>query len=47
MDEADRCDTLLLMREGEIIASGPPEEIRRSTGQPDIEAAFLKIVETV
>ncbi len=45
MDEADRCDHLLLMREGAIIASGPPEEIRRRTGQPDIEAAFLQIVE--
>jgi ABC-2 type transport system ATP-binding protein len=45
MDEADRCDTLLLMREGEIIASGPPEEIRQRTGQPDIESAFLQIVE--
>jgi ABC-2 type transport system ATP-binding protein len=46
MDEADGCDTLLLMREGEIIASGPPEEIRRSTGERDIESAFLKIVES-
>jgi ABC-2 type transport system ATP-binding protein len=45
MDEADRCDNLLLMREGAIIAAGPPEEIRRRTGQPDIESAFLQIVE--
>ena len=45
MDEADRCDTLLLMRDGAIIASGPPDEIRRSTGQDDIESAFLQIVE--
>jgi ABC-2 type transport system ATP-binding protein len=44
MDEADRCDTLLLMREGGIIASGTPDEIRRSTGRADIEAAFLQIV---
>lgn len=47
MDEADRCDTLLLMREGGIIASGPPDEIRRRTGQADIESAFLQIVEAV
>ncbi|WP_199907382.1 ABC transporter ATP-binding protein [Nocardioides terrigena] len=43
MDEADRCDRLLLMREGRIIADGTPAEIRG--GAPDIEAAFLQIVE--
>jgi hypothetical protein len=32
------------MREGGIIASGTPDEIRRSTGRADIEAAFLQIV---
>ena len=30
MDEAERCDRLLLMREGRIIADGTPDEIRRS-----------------
>ena len=45
MDEADRCDRLLLMREGRIIADGSPDEIRRSTGAPDIEQAFLHLVE--
>jgi ABC-2 type transport system ATP-binding protein len=43
MDEADRCDRLLLMREGRIIADGTPAEIRG--GARDIEAAFLQIVE--
>jgi ABC-2 type transport system ATP-binding protein len=43
MDEADRCDRLLLMREGRIIADGTPDEIRGAS--PDIEAAFLQIVE--
>jgi ABC-2 type transport system ATP-binding protein len=43
MDEADRCDRLLLMREGRIIADGTPAEIRGAA--PDIEAAFLRIVE--
>ena len=45
MDEAERCDRLLLMREGSVIADGPPEEIRRRTGAEDIESAFLRIVE--
>jgi ABC-2 type transport system ATP-binding protein len=43
MDEADRCDRLLLMREGRIIADGTPGEIRGV--ESDIEAAFLRIVE--
>jgi ABC-2 type transport system ATP-binding protein len=45
MDEADRCDRLLLMREGRIIADGTPQEIRQKTGADDIESAFLAIVE--
>ncbi|GCD89702.1 multidrug ABC transporter ATP-binding protein [Nocardioides sp. LS1] len=45
MDEADRCDRLLLMREGRIIGDGSPREIREQTGASDIEAAFLAIVE--
>ena len=45
MDEADRCDRLLLMRDGRIIADGAPHEIRQKTGADDIESAFLAIVE--
>ncbi|WP_426242662.1 ABC transporter ATP-binding protein [Nocardioides sp. LHG3406-4] len=45
MDEADRCDRLLLMREGRIIADGTPAEIKEKSGSDDIEAAFLQIVE--
>jgi ABC-2 type transport system ATP-binding protein len=45
MDEAERCERLMLMREGEIIAHDPPEEIMRRTGTGNIEEAFLKIVE--
>lgn len=45
MDEAERCDRLLLMREGRIIADGAPEEIRARTGTDDIEQAFLHLVE--
>ncbi len=44
MDEAERCDRLLLMREGDVIADGTPAEIRDRHGSADIEAAFLSIV---
>ncbi len=44
MDEAERCDRLLLMREGEIIADGSPDEIKQRTGAADIEHAFLALV---
>ena len=44
MDEAERCDRLLLMREGRIIADGSPDDIRAKTGAADIETAFLTIV---
>jgi ABC-2 type transport system ATP-binding protein len=46
MDEADRCDRLLLMRDGRIIADGSPDQIRERTHTGDIESAFLALVET-
>jgi ABC-2 type transport system ATP-binding protein len=45
MDEADRCDHLLLLREGRILATGSPDELRRSTGTDDLGAAFLALVD--
>jgi len=45
MDEAARCDRLLLLREGRIIADLPPDELLRRTGAPDLDAAFLSLVE--
>lgn len=44
MDEAERCERLLLMREGAIIADGSPEQIKARTGTTDIEGAFLAVV---
>ena len=44
MDEADRCDRLLLMREGRIIADGSPAAVKQRTGSDDIESAFLSLV---
>ncbi len=45
MDEAARCDRLLLLREGVIIADLTPDELLRRTGAPDLDAAFLRLVE--
>ena len=44
MDEATRCDRLLLMREGRIIADDTPDGLLRTTGAADIETAFLDLV---
>ena len=45
MDEADRCDRLLLLREGRVLARGTPEELRARTGTSDLGAAFLALVD--
>ncbi|MDP2772462.1 MAG: ABC transporter ATP-binding protein [Nocardioides sp.] len=45
MDEAERCDRLLLMREGQIIADDTPDAIKAAAGAHDIETAFLALVE--
>jgi ABC-2 type transport system ATP-binding protein len=45
MDEAERCDHLVFMREGQIIASASPEEIRRQTGEDDLEDAFIALAD--
>jgi len=43
MDEAERCDHLVFMRDGRIIASAPPDEIRRQAGADDLEDAFIAL----
>ncbi len=45
MDEAERCDELLLMREGRIIAQGTPAAIKEQAGADDVEGAFLALVD--
>jgi ABC-2 type transport system ATP-binding protein len=45
MDEAERCDRLLLMRDGAIIADDSPAGLRKRTGAKNIEDAFLAIVQ--
>jgi ABC-2 type transport system ATP-binding protein len=45
MDEAVRCDRLLLMRDGDLLADGTLPELLSSTGADDVEGAFLRLVE--
>ncbi|HZU92329.1 MAG TPA: ABC transporter ATP-binding protein [Microbacterium sp.] len=45
MDEALRCDRLLLMRDGRIIADTTPQALLDDTGTRDPEAAFLALIE--
>ncbi|UGT62329.1 ABC transporter ATP-binding protein [Nocardia asteroides] len=44
MDEADRCDRLLLMREGRLLADQTPGELRAATGTANLDEAFLELV---
>lgn len=46
MDEARRCQRLLLLRDGAILAQGSPAELRARTGADDLEQVFLRLVET-
>lgn len=44
MDEALRCDRLLLLRDGRLIADTTPAELLADTGALDPDAAFLALV---
>jgi ABC-2 type transport system ATP-binding protein len=43
MDEADRCDELLLMLHGKVLARGSGAQIRERAGTHDMEEAFLRL----
>ena len=45
MDEADRCDRLLLLRDGRLLADETPAELRARTGRESLDDAFLALVE--
>jgi len=45
MDEALRCDRLLLLRDGRIIADTTPSDLLATTGTTEPEAAFLALIE--
>jgi ABC-2 type transport system ATP-binding protein len=44
MDEAGRCERLILLRDGELLADGSPARLRDEVGSDDLEQVFLKLV---
>ena len=44
MDEASRCDRLLLMRDGLLLADETPQALLDRTGTADLEQAFLHLI---
>jgi len=45
MEEAEHCDELLLMREGELLATESPAALRARTGCAQLDQAFLALIE--
>ena len=47
MDEAARCDRLVLLRDGRVLADATLADLLARTGADDVEGAFLTLVETM
>jgi ABC-2 type transport system ATP-binding protein len=45
MDEADRCDSLFLLREGRVLASGTPHDLKADAHTHEMEQVFISLVE--
>ena len=45
MDEAQRCDRLLLLRDGHLVADDTLDGLLERTGATDVESAFLSVAE--
>ena len=46
MEEANRCERLLLVRDGRLLADATPVALRDQTGTDDLDAAFLRLIHT-
>jgi len=44
MDEAGRCEQLVMIRNGVIIAHDTPDAVRAAAGTDDLDAAFLTLI---
>ena len=47
MDEAERCERLVFLSAGKLIAEGSPEAITRQFGEPTLEAVFIRLQRVV
>jgi len=45
MEEAEHCDELLLMRDGDLLAAESPAALRARTGREQLDEAFLALIE--
>ncbi len=45
MEEASRCDELVLLREGRVVAAGSPASLLERAGASDLNAAFIALVQ--
>ncbi len=45
MEEATRCQRLLLLRDGRLLADETPDDLLRQTGAADLDTAFLRLVQ--
>jgi ABC-2 type transport system ATP-binding protein len=44
MEEAERCDGLLLLRDGQVLAHDAPSALKQRTGTDSMDEAFLRLV---
>ena len=43
MDEAQHCDRIALLRQGQLLAEGTPADVIKSAGAANLEEAFLAL----
>lgn len=45
MDEAERCQQLVMIREGAVLTTGTPAQVKEQAGRDDLDEAFLTLVQ--
>lgn len=45
LDEAGRCDEVVLLRDGAMLATTTADGLRRDTGTDDLDEAFMRLIE--